>query len=382
MGVSNGIITAPINMKDPYTCMGVGATSYGYELGYICSNIHGKTNKWAKFKPNRFPGPNNETSETWYRGDDGKCGYDITVANDVDTIVSQVFSEDNTWEYLPPRIGIDFSRLTDFIAYDHFCVKPFYEPINLSGIVASGSTVQQNLFFNSAAVNNTRNINPLADVLLGGKQIYDWHYACVVVSESGSKIVGFCAPSSLRAQKVVTILMEPAYFSTTSPGSYYLIPLITSGYVGTCNFLAGNKWPTSVYYSTLPLKKAVLSTYPRSYIMMSGDAEYSYLNGVKNGISWNLYGTNRTDSEVHIEVLNVSVWYKERTEDGERSVKVYEYEERNEDRISIPPNSVNWDTRLGGNLTSSVIPGWNASYDYFMEIESSNPLLGKITLSL
>ena len=30
MGVSNGIITAPINMKDPYTCMGVGATADGY----------------------------------------------------------------------------------------------------------------------------------------------------------------------------------------------------------------------------------------------------------------------------------------------------------------------------------------------------------------
>lgn len=382
MSIENGIIIAPINVKDPYVCMGVGKYNGWWDLAYICSNLHGKINPWSKYKPVRFSEPDNGKSETWYRGDDGKCGYDITVANDVDTIVSQIFSGGNTWEYLPPRVGVDFSRLPDFSGYDHSCVHPFYPTLDESGIVSSGSTVQKRLLSRSQAINNNRNINPFTDIMLGGKLISDWHNACVVVSTSGSKVVGFCAPSTLKTQKEVTLILSPTYFSETYPGSYYIIPLIVSESVGTCHFAAGAKWPTSAYYSTLPIGRAALTTYPRSYIMMSADAEYSYINGVKNGISWSLYGTNRTDSAIDLEVLIISIWYKDRTDDGERAVKVYEYEERNEDRISIPAQSVNWDTRFGGNIVSSLITGWNTSYDYFMEIESSNNLLGKITVDV
>lgn len=381
--LQGSILNAPLNTQEVYKLLGIGKhKGEWWDIGYICSNQHGKTDKWSQNKPVRFAGPDNGISATWYRGDDGKCGYDITVANDAATIVSQIFDGNNTWEYLPPRVGVDFSRLPDFIGYDHSCVAPFYNPINQSGIVAAGNAMVQRLLSNNQAIDNHRNINPFTDIMLNGKLISDWHYACVVVSTSGSKVVGFCAPSPIKTQKVVTLLMEPTYFSATSPGSYYLIPLIVSTYVGTCNFAAGNKWPTSAYYSTLPIKKAVLTTYPRSYIMMSGDAEYSYYNGVKNGISWSLYGTNRTDSPIEIGELIVSVWYKDRTEEGERSVKVYEYEERNENRISIPAQTVNYDTHLGGNILSSLITGWNTSFDYFMEIESTNELLGKITVNV
>lgn len=55
MGHSNGKITAPVNLGgDVYPTLGIGSTSYGYELGYACANTHGKINKWSKKKPVRY----------------------------------------------------------------------------------------------------------------------------------------------------------------------------------------------------------------------------------------------------------------------------------------------------------------------------------------
>jgi hypothetical protein len=48
MAHSNGVITAPVGIDaDIAPVLGVGS----YDLGYLCSNIHGKINKWSRIKP-------------------------------------------------------------------------------------------------------------------------------------------------------------------------------------------------------------------------------------------------------------------------------------------------------------------------------------------
>ena len=42
MGVSNGIITAPINIKDPYTCIGVGLRRTGMNWGISVAIFTGR----------------------------------------------------------------------------------------------------------------------------------------------------------------------------------------------------------------------------------------------------------------------------------------------------------------------------------------------------
>lgn len=59
MGHSNGKITAPVGIDaDIAPVLGVGS----YDLGYLCSNAHGKINPWARYKPVRYeslaPGAN------------------------------------------------------------------------------------------------------------------------------------------------------------------------------------------------------------------------------------------------------------------------------------------------------------------------------------
>lgn len=55
MAHSNGVITAPVGIDaDIAPVLGVGS----YDLGYLCSNAHGKINKWSYIKPKEANTPN------------------------------------------------------------------------------------------------------------------------------------------------------------------------------------------------------------------------------------------------------------------------------------------------------------------------------------
>lgn len=91
MAHSNGVITAPVGIDaDIAPVLGVGS----YDLGYLCSNAHGKINKWSYIKPKEANTPdfNNanlpgliydsvnktivyDAPKTWYRALDFD-GYD------------------------------------------------------------------------------------------------------------------------------------------------------------------------------------------------------------------------------------------------------------------------------------------------------------------
>lgn len=115
MGVSNGVITAPINAQDPYICMGVGKYNGWWDIAYICSNRHGKTNIWAKYKPMDVPKFEDLTDT-----DRGKVKYGINIVG-VDPYEINI-KDDSAWSYSPPTTHF---RLNDFYRYNHYCVPPF-----------------------------------------------------------------------------------------------------------------------------------------------------------------------------------------------------------------------------------------------------------------
>ena len=128
MAVNNGIITAPIADKDPYTCMGVGKYNGWYDIGYICSNNHGKINMWSRFKPVRWRSVDiNMTNPEWWKAEDGRCGIDLADARiSTYTQVPSKMTADklNGWKYLPPNGNIFPFRLLDFNKYMHFAFPP------------------------------------------------------------------------------------------------------------------------------------------------------------------------------------------------------------------------------------------------------------------
>lgn len=154
--VNNGIVTAPISVKDPYTCMGVGATANGYDLGYICSNSHGKINKWAKNKPVRHEKIIELTEDEKLLRN---AGIDIssTLTYTANDLISKA-TANLGWNYLSPRGGSynEPYRLTDFIGYNHNAGHMFtyYVP---ESIPTTGTTLATTLNFQ---------INPNAELKL------------------------------------------------------------------------------------------------------------------------------------------------------------------------------------------------------------------------
>lgn len=130
MSQSNGIISAPVDMADPYYVMGVGQYNGWWDEVYMCANVHGRTNPFSKYKPVRldsFLGRDDtgyfrtdnyqqmiNYSTDWFRGKDGHCGFIVPAT----TVLANPSQPDPVWQYAPPAVG-EWSRLIDFIGYNH-----------------------------------------------------------------------------------------------------------------------------------------------------------------------------------------------------------------------------------------------------------------------
>lgn len=111
MGISNGVITAPINPDEVYKLLGVGKYNGWWDIAYICSNRHGKTNIWAKYKPFRYPLVSDPTEDQRI-----SMRYGVNVPM-VDTYN---LGKDIVWTYAAPSGGnTEPYRLDDFIGYKH-----------------------------------------------------------------------------------------------------------------------------------------------------------------------------------------------------------------------------------------------------------------------
>lgn len=138
MGVSNGIVTTPVNPQEVYVLLGVGKYNGYYDIGYLCSNNHGKINKCAKYKPVRY----NSVAEL----NVNNIAY-VNYGLDVQHAVSGVVMANKTlrdfpWNYLAPRGG-DYNepfRLTDFINYSHYAVPPILFTFPSRLIIKGGNT--------------------------------------------------------------------------------------------------------------------------------------------------------------------------------------------------------------------------------------------------
>lgn len=151
MGVNNGVITAPINPQEVYNLLGVGKYNGEYNINYICSNNHGKTNPCAKFKPVKYPSL--DSPANYWKGTDEKCGFSFPATTS--KITSQ--SSDGVWTYNPP-VGGDASpfRILDFEGYYHNASRKWFT-INIPDTMVIGYA---NTFNIGGTINleNSRNL--------------------------------------------------------------------------------------------------------------------------------------------------------------------------------------------------------------------------------
>lgn len=143
MSIQYGTVVAPIGLQELYNNMGLAPYKGNYDLGYLCGNTHGKTNKWAWHKPIRY-NTQGEITDTQRRQETQVSDLGDRVAtvqvnglefakatslgygDGTGTFVcSKGFLAKLTAgtlpkpNYLAPRPGTDIVRITDFEGYIH-----------------------------------------------------------------------------------------------------------------------------------------------------------------------------------------------------------------------------------------------------------------------
>jgi hypothetical protein len=122
MPVVNGVMRAPISVWDVAQMLGVNSG----DVGYLCSNRHGKINKWSKYKPVIFQAFDN-LDANWYKAKDGRCGLIVPLnSNDLPGLISFAKKNNYDYQYQPPQGGIASPyRISDFNGYNHYAINPF-----------------------------------------------------------------------------------------------------------------------------------------------------------------------------------------------------------------------------------------------------------------
>lgn len=129
--LSQGILTAPLEIREIYQCLGVGALNgVWYDAGHICT--HANINPNAKYKPVRH----NKREELILADRQSVC-YGFGDENSSTDLASR------HWVYLRPRVGTDWMRPLDFLNYNHsasnFC--SFSLPSTIKGSQVNVVTV-------------------------------------------------------------------------------------------------------------------------------------------------------------------------------------------------------------------------------------------------
>lgn len=126
----SGTLGDAIRPENIYTVCEVAPRSNGYDLGYICCNQHGKTNMWARFKPEAIGGPApiteaqrkaNNYGLTRSDGDNMSYAPSMPSVNNLAAV---------TWTYTPPS-ALQWHRITDWDGYEHRAVEPMSPPGDL-----------------------------------------------------------------------------------------------------------------------------------------------------------------------------------------------------------------------------------------------------------
>jgi hypothetical protein len=380
MSNSGGKITAPVSIDDVRTVLGLS----NYNLGYLCGNTHGKINQWARYKPVRY---NSMTATDVWKGTNGLCGYDIYISSSVQSVVDRIMVRNNNWNYLPPTGGDAAPyRLLDFDKYDNNCVKP----INLlqdKNIAVNSTNQWTSIVGNQNAYTNDRNFR-ISDLTINGTSVANCYFCVVFVRpEDGKLIAGSCSQYPIGTaynNSVITSASNPWRTPITSGlgdifntgDGYRMCCLIsTVKRAAWVTFSKGESWSGGGYYADTPIYDASFSIFGYKDYGIYVEAYYTTSNATRNGIEFEVFGNNTTSSSVDL---------------GSIQLDLYQYDERGDDEygflampkiayspsVIIPANSKDYETRIGGSLSSNQIAGWHKDNIYYIKTTGSSSMVG------
>lgn len=218
MSNSGGKISAPISIEsDVYKVIGIAAQGR-YDIGYACSNAHGKTNKWAKYKPTKYQSIST-TTDTW-KATDGLCGLSIPIYTAIGSTTSGLIKDiidGANWPYNPPTGGSGQPfRITDFNGYNHNAICPFGSDIPSDLYLDRNNTLSFQLENLVQDITDDSNLK-ISDFTFNGVKATDMYVGLLL--SSGSYIVG-TSSEKLKDTVEISLVNMQNYTGTWKAGVF------------------------------------------------------------------------------------------------------------------------------------------------------------------
>lgn len=249
---NNGIIHSPVGIDSDIAPV-LGETSA--DLGYLCSNLHGKTNKWSRFKPLVHTIYNDVDLHMWYdfktgdsskfwNGGDGKCGLYIPYTTTITSAVDRYLDGYMMWGYNAPEPNsVQPARALDFDGYNHNAVPPVdFSNIETDRWLENAGSDHKFTFGFDSVISGTPQENPynltLDDISFGlenasgdNQQLKNWYLGLLMQSKSRLHTVAITndKPFSEGGGLNIEILGN----STWLAGEWDIIPFMCPQYVNT-----------------------------------------------------------------------------------------------------------------------------------------------------
>lgn len=184
MAHTSTTITAPVATSDPAAVLAVASNN----IGYLCSNKHGKINPWSKYKPVilaiLFP----DRSGDWWRGADKRCGLTpiyTTNYREIPGMYTDALKKG--WTYNPPTGGNAAPfRIGDFSMYFHAAMPPF-QGVYCTEKACPGKTFEAGMASNRTGGTGYPTSITLADIAdHGGGTLSDYYFGVILTDSAGN----------------------------------------------------------------------------------------------------------------------------------------------------------------------------------------------------
>lgn len=169
MANASGQISSPVKtIADVLAVLGITHTADTGKFSYICSNIHGKINKWARHKPVRYQSTSHLTEAQF---DEVNYGLAVSTTRYTDPITA---ATTEAYVYQPPTGGASSPyRIGDFDKYLHSALAPCRGAGDFE--ISSATTAYE--FGCGININGSDNLIGLAEI---NSTLEDYYLAMIV----------------------------------------------------------------------------------------------------------------------------------------------------------------------------------------------------------
>lgn len=285
-------ITEPVSIDDINSCLQLASERRANDVGYLCSNVHGNTNKWAKYKPVNFKSsgsPNLVSRLTEQQLQSTNYGLEYHLSIKWEDVIT------TSWSYIPPEgTYISPYRMADFIGYNHSVSSPY---LNLTGSPTWNKGLQPSFTFQFEARQN--DIGGITFTDLSTSLINDYYAAIVVTNQStgesfiktGAKISSngpweiqatsneypwtIALYSTYRYYWIGSSTAYPSWTSASGLNSSFIdLPFVQDGNRGTLTVVPSIEYDISVNITGLSTNSDFVTTVTRTF----ENAELYYAN--------------------------------------------------------------------------------------------------------